>query len=205
MPIELYFQSLVLGFAIAAPVGPIGILCIQRTLRNGRLYGLVSGLGAATADAVYGVIAALGLSVLSQWLTAQSRPLGLVGGLLLLYLGVQAFRSTPTVDQQDLPPSALLSAYGSVVLLTITNPMTILSFAVIFGGMAANVAPSSTTLLVMPLGVFTGSALWWLTLTGGVSLLRNRLRPQHVQRINKLAGLLLFGFGVMLLLSTLKV
>ncbi|MEZ4635512.1 MAG: LysE family transporter [Caldilineaceae bacterium] len=205
MSIELYFRSLVLGFAIAAPVGPIGILCIQRTLRNGRVYGLVSGLGAATADAVYGVIAALGLSVLSQWLTAQSRPLGIVGGLLLLYLGVQAFRAAPAVDQNDLPPAALLSAYGSVVLLTITNPMTILSFAVIFGGMAANVTPSTTTLLVMPLGVFTGSALWWLTLSGGVSLLRRRLRPQHLRRINQLAGLLLCGFGVVLLLSTLKI
>lgn len=203
MPVELYLRSLVLGFAIAAPVGPIGILCIQRTLRHGRLHGLVSGLGAATADAFYGVVAALGLSVLSQWLTAQSRPLGLVGGLLLLYLGVQAFRSAPTVDQKDLPPTALLSAYASVVVLTVTNPMTILSFAVIFGGMVAQVTPSALTLLAMPLGVFTGSALWWLTLSGGVSLLRGRLRPQHLHRINQAAGLLICGFGVVLLVSTL--
>lgn len=202
--IDLFLRSLLLGFAIAAPVGPIGLLCINRTLRGGLIHGLASGLGAATADAVYGIIAALGLSLITQWLTAQSGPLGLVGGILLCSLGVGAWRSSPTLEESDNSPASLLRAYGSVLLLTITNPMTILSFVVLFGGLTANIVPTQMGMLIMPVGVFAGSALWWLTLSGGVSLLRTRLRPVHLRRLNRLTGLLLVGFGAALLLSLLK-
>lgn len=203
MSIDLFVHSLLLGFAIAAPVGPIGILCIQRTLHSGFRHGLVSGLGAATADALYGFIAALGLSVLAQWLTARSGPLTLAGGLLLCYLGIQALRSAPNLDHSHGAPQSLLRAYSSIVLLTLTNPMTILSFAVLFGGLQSDVLPSFGR-LVMPLGVFTGSALWWLALSGGVALLRRRLAPPHLRWLNRLAGLLLIGFGLVLLSSLLK-
>jgi threonine/homoserine/homoserine lactone efflux protein len=198
--IELFLRSLLLGFAIAAPVGPIGLICINRTLRG----GLVQGLAAATADAAYGIVAALGLSLITQWLTAQSGPLAFVGGILLCSLGVGAWRSSPTLEESNNSPASLLRAYGSVVLLTITNPMTILSFIVLFGGLTANIVPSQMGMLIMPVGVFVGSALWWLTLSGGVSLLRRRLRPVHLRWLNRLTGLLLIGFGAALLLSLLR-
>jgi threonine/homoserine/homoserine lactone efflux protein len=161
-------------------------------------------LGAATADAAYGIVAALGLSLITQWLTAQSAPLTLIGGILLCSFGVGTWRSSPTLQQSDNSPASLLRAYGSVLLLTITNPMTILSFVVLFGGLTANIVPTRMGVLIMPVGVFVGSALWWLTLSGGVSLLRTRLRPHHLRWLNRLTGLLLIGFGAALLLSLLN-
>jgi len=130
-----FFKGLIIGFSIAAPVGPIGMLCIRRTLVYGRLSGLVSGLGAATADAVYGSIAAFGLAFVATFLVNQQGWLHLVGGLFLCYLGIKAFLAKPATATTTPESISLASDYASTFFLTLTNPLTILSFAAVFAGL----------------------------------------------------------------------
>lgn len=219
----IWLKGLLLGLAIAAPVGPIGILCIRRTLALGLGPGLVSGLGAATADGLYGCIAGFGLTAVADFLTAQSWGLRIVGGLFLCYLGVKTFlaKSPPSPDTVaaadgddnadptdpekaagSVPPPnlTLLSAYSSTLALTLTNPATIFSFAAIFAGLGIvesgqDYARSS----VLVLGVFGGSALWWLFLSGSVNLLRSRLTPQRLRWLNRVSGIIILTFGLVAL------
>jgi len=198
-------RGLILGFSIAAPVGPIGVLCIRRTLAQGRLNGFISGLGAATADAFYGAIAAFGLTAISGFLNNQQFWLRLVGGIFLLYLGGQTFFTKPAERAADTKANNLFQAYLSTVFLTITNPATIISFTVIFAGLGLSQTDgnfSSAGQLV--LGVFLGSAAWWLTLSGLVGALRERFTSQAMQWVNYLAGLVIIGFGAVALLSLIK-
>lgn len=197
MPLELFFKGLILGFAIAAPVGPIGLLCIQRTLSFGQLTGLVSGLGAATADAVYGFIAAFGLSLVTSFLVDQQTWLALVGGAFLCYLGVRTFVDRPAGTAARAEATGLASAYGSTFVLTLTNPVTILAFAAIFAGAGLVTAGGSTAAAaMMVLGVFCGSATWWLLLSGGISLLRQRMNAATLGWVNRLAGVVILTFGL---------
>ncbi len=194
----LFLRGLLLGLSIAAPVGPIGLLCIRRTLAYGRGTGLLSGLGAATADGFYGMVAAFGLTFISQFLEAQSVLLRITGGLFLCYLGVTTFRSKPPKRAAETSRTGLVGAYLSTLLLTLTNPATIFSFVLIFAGLAPtglNYAQAS----VMVLGTFVGSALWWLLLSSGVSLFRRQLTPRRLQWLNRICGVLIFGFGMLAL------
>lgn len=202
MDISLFGRGLGIGFAIAAPVGPIGLLCIQRTLNQGRISGLVSGLGAATADAVYGCIAAFGLVAVSAFLVEQQRWLGIVGGLFLCYLAVKTFAAPPADVAASTGQGGLLSDYGSTLLLTLTNPITVLSFVAIFAGLglAAN-GENNLAAVAIVAGVFCGSALWWLLLSGGVSIFRNRIGPAAMGWINRVAGIIIGAFGLYALLS----
>src|SRR5919201_2008869 len=166
MDFGFFLKGLVLGFSIAAPVGPIGVLCIRRSLAEGRVVGLVSGVGAATADALYGAVAAFGLTFVSALLVSQEFWLRVMGGAFLCYLGVKTFLTPPSAQPASTGGTGLAGAYTSTLFLTLTNPTTILSFAAIFAGLG--VASSgggypSAGLLV--LGVFAGSALWWLFLS----------------------------------------
>ena len=196
----LLAQGVVLGFSIAAPVGPIGVLCIRRTLQNGFKYGLASGLGAASADAVYGAIAAGGLTLVADFLAKQQTWLGMLGGAFLLFLGVRTFRSPPPeADGQDTQENTLGGDYISTFLLTLSNPIMILSFAALFGGLSAQGgAASRTGAFILVLGVFTGSALWWLTLTTGVSLFRSRFNQGMMRWVNRTAGAVIFVFGLVM-------
>jgi threonine/homoserine/homoserine lactone efflux protein len=163
MDYSLFFRGLVIGFSIAAPVGPIGVLCIRRTLADGQVSGLVSGLGAATADAFYGCVAGFGLTFISSLLIDQQMWLRLFGGLFLLYLGIKTLLSKPAEKEANIKQSGLFSSYLSTFLLTITNPLTILSFAAIFAGLGLATATGSySAALILVLGVFLGSAAWWL-------------------------------------------
>ncbi len=191
-----------LGISIAAPVGPIGVLCIQRTLKKGFSSGIVSGLGAATADLLYGSLAGFGALWLGNHLVQVQTPLRLVGGAVLILLGVRAFfqkeKQTATAGNSQ----GLAGDYLSTFLLTLTNPITIFSFAAVYGGLGLSAGETSTGLMaVLVLGVFIGSIAWWLTLSGLVSLLRGRLKPSFYMRINKIAGLVLIGFGISLIVG----
>lgn len=191
------FNGILLGFSIAAPVGPIGILCIRRTLAKGMYYGFVSGLGAATADAIYGLVAVLGLSAVSDVLLNQQLFLRLGGGLFLLYLSLKNLRSAPAQTTISIGRDGLLAAYFSTLLLTLTNPMTILSFAAIFAGFG--IAESSGLFLpplLLVLGVFLGSLLWWLILSGTINRFRQNFNPQQLKWVNHLSALILFGFAI---------
>ncbi len=194
-------QGLVIGFSIAAPVGPISVLCIRRTLEEGRLLGVVSGLGAATADALYGVIAGFGLTLISSFLVGQQMWLRLIGGIFLCYLGVKTLLSRPMEQNVLDGRKGMMGAYGSTFFLTLTNPMTILSFAAIFAGLGlADVKGDYASASVLVLGVFMGSALWWLCLSGGVGLFRSRLKNAGLVWVNRISGGVITGFGLMALL-----
>ncbi|GLI86095.1 lysine transporter LysE [Rossellomorea marisflavi] len=202
MDIIFLLKGLLIGFTVAAPVGPIGILCINRTLSKGRLTGFVSGLGAASADAIYGCIAAFGLTFITSFLISQKLWLQLIGGLFLCYLGIQTYRSRPAGHAASARGGGLLKSYTSVFFLTVTNPMTILFFIGIFSGIGLGKSSfDMVSALLMVTGVFLGSAAWWLSLSFGVSLLRKRFSNDSLAWINRLSGIIVFGFGVFALLK----
>lgn len=204
MDYPLFFRGLVIGFSIAAPVGPIGVLCIRRTLTDGRASGLVSGLGAATADGLYGCVAGFGLTFISGILIDQQMWLRLFGGLFLCYLGIRTLLSRPAEQEARAAGTGLLGSYASTFLLTVTNPMTILSFAAIFAGLGlANTSGSYASALVLVLGVFLGSASWWLLLSGGVGLFRDKFNTKGLLWVNRISGVVIIIFGAIALGSLL--
>lgn len=195
-PLSLLFgQSLLIGLSIAAPVGQIGLLAIQRTLDHGRAAGLATGLGAAFADAVYGAIGAFGVSGLIAWLLSLRIWLGLFGGGFLLWLAWR-IATKPTVRRAaGQPPTGTLVRYVSgTFALTLSNPTTIVSFMAVFGALAGR-APS-TSPWVMVMGVLTGSALWWLILSTGVSWLRDRFDERWQRAVNLCSAGLLAALGL---------
>ncbi len=205
MNITLLLEGLTIGISIAAPVGPIGLLCMRRTLAEGRTIGLASGLGAASADAVYGVIAAFGLTFISDFLVTQQTWLRLIGGLFLIYLGLKTFFAKPGEGTNPSMGSGLAGAYASTFLLTLTNPLTILSFAAIFAGLGlANTSGDYASAAVLVWGVFIGSALWWLLLSSGVGLFREKFNTHGLYWVNKVSGTIITGFGVFALLSAVS-
>ena len=208
MSTSLLLRGLVIGFSIAAPVGPIGVLCIRRTLAEGRASGLVSGLGAATADAIYGCIAGFGLTFVSTFLVDQQTWLRLIGGAFLCYLGIKTLLAKPAEHAAPDKATSLAGAYVSTFLLTLTNPVTILSFAAIFAGLGlantglANPGGGYASAGVLVLGVFIGSALWWLLLSACTGLLRNKIPSHGLRWVNRISGLIIIGFGLFALAST---
>jgi threonine/homoserine/homoserine lactone efflux protein len=202
MDISFFLKGLIIGFSIAAPVGPIGVLCIRRTLAQGHTSGFISGLGAATADAIYGCIAGLGLTFFSSLLIRQQIGLRLMGGVFLCYLGLKTFVSLPAEKAAQAKGSNLIGAYASTFFLTLTNPMTMLSFAAVFAGLGvASTRGNYGSALVMVLGVFIGSALWWLLLSAGIGVFRTKLTFGRLQWVNRISGVLITLFGLLALLS----
>jgi threonine/homoserine/homoserine lactone efflux protein len=193
---RIFLQGLAVGFSIAAPVGPIGVLCIRRSLAGGVALGLATGLGAATADAAYGCVAAFGLTAISSFLVRGQTWLALLGGIFLCYLGVKTFLSRPAQDSAQPTGQGLFSAYLSTVLLTLTNPSTILSFVAVFAGLGLGANASYPAAATLVFGVFTGSAVWWVILSGGIGLLRSRVNSTWMQTINRLSGIVLLAFGL---------
>jgi threonine/homoserine/homoserine lactone efflux protein len=190
-------KGFLIGISIAAPVGPIGVLCIRRTLADGRLAGLATGLGAATADAVYGAIAAFGLAIITSFLVEQQIWLRLFGGLFLCYLGVRTFLAKPAEKAAEASEGGLIRAYLSTFVLTLTNPLTILSFAAIFAGISSSMESAIFTGgLSLVLGVFLGSVAWWLFLSGLVSLFRSRFDQLAMVWVNRISGAIILAFGV---------
>jgi len=197
MDTAFFLRGLIIGFSIAAPVGPIGFLCIRRTLAHGRISGFVSGLGAATADAFYGCVAGFGLTFISSFLIGQQKWFSLIGGAFLVYLGVKTFLARPSERSASERGSGLLAAYGSTFFLTLTNPVTILAFAAIFAGLGiAGRAGNYLSAGTLVLGVFLGSTVWWFILSAGVGLVRKRFDLQLLRWANRISGLIIGGFGL---------
>ncbi|MDX2137177.1 MAG: LysE family transporter [Chloroflexota bacterium] len=197
-------SSLILGFSIAAPVGPIGVLTIRRTLAHGRLAGLATGMGAASADAVYGALAAFGLTLITDFLVRIQTPISILGALFLLWLGIKTLRTPPADHAAQATGSTLPGMYASSFLLTITNPMTILSFLALFVGAGLMAEGGDTSIVhatVIVAGVFSGSAVWWLLLSGGVGLLRERFTPQIMVWVNRISGAIIILFALRTLLT----
>jgi len=202
MATDYLIKGLIIGFSIAAPVGPIGVLTIKRTLTEGRISGFVTGMGAAFADATYGAVAAFGLVAISSILIAQEIVIKLIGGLFLIYLGVRTFLSKPASKAVTVVSKGLLNNFISTFFLTLTNPATILSFVAIFAGLglASSTADYfSSTVIVF--GVLIGSALWWLVLSFIVSFFQHQITAERLVWVNRLSGIILCSFGLFALYS----
>ena len=204
MDTTLLARGFVLGFTIAAAVGPISLLVIRRTLAEGRVVGLASGLGVATADGTYGAIAAFGLTSVTDLLIDWRRALGLVGGAFLLWLAWRTGRTQPgeAAAVADAQRRGLRGAYLGLLGLTLTNPLTILSFGALFVGLGVtggNLAGAT----LLTLGVFAGSSAWWVVLTSVVGALRSRVTNVWMRRVNIASGLLIGAFAVAAIVSAI--
>ena len=189
-------RGLVIGFSIAAPVGPVGALCIRRTIAYGRVIGFVSGLGAATADGIYGAVAAFGLTVISGALLGASVPLRVVGGAFLVYLGIRTFLAMPRRSDDRPSVRGIFAAWASTFALTLTNPATILSFLGVFAGLGLASGAGGASAIALVAGVFLGSAAWWLTLSLVVGNFRVRLDEPALRWVNRVSGAVIGLFGV---------
>jgi threonine/homoserine/homoserine lactone efflux protein len=192
---ELLLKGLAFGFLLAATVGPMWVLCLRRTLASGALAGLASGMGIATADGLYGAVAAFGLTAVSGFLLAHAFWIGLAGSAFLLYLGVKTLMAKPEIVEKEESPIRLSAAFLSTLGLTLTNPPTLLAFAAIFAGLglASNTDYGAAALIVA--GVFIGSAAWWVILALAAGRHRNRLGPRLFRAINVISGLTILGFA----------
>jgi threonine/homoserine/homoserine lactone efflux protein len=203
MELSFFIKGLILGFSIAAPVGPIGILCIRRSLDESRLSGFVSGLGAASADALYASIATIGLSSISSFLISQQFFFRLIGGIFLFILGINSFLKIPVVtSHSQINKKTLVSNFISTFLLTLSNPITIISFSAIFsaiGLITTSIRIPSPFFLIF--GVFLGSTIWWILLSASVGSLRLKINITNMRWINRISGLILVGIGAMSLIS----
>lgn len=199
----VFLKGFLIGLSIAAPVGPIGVLCIRRTLADGRAVGLASGLGAATADALYGLLAAFGVTFVTNALIQQQLFIRLVGGLFLCYLGARTFFSRPAPQTAVPGGRGLLSAFGSTFVLTVSNPLTIMSFAAIFSGIGISAQSNYREAGVLVGGVFSGSAAWWLMLTATVGVISARIEGGVLRWVNRLSGAIIAAFGVAALVAAM--
>jgi threonine/homoserine/homoserine lactone efflux protein len=197
--IHYLMKGLIIGLSIAVPVGPIGVLCIRRTLAEGRTVGFLAGLGAATADGLYGAIAGFGLTFLVDFIIGKQIWLRLIGGGLLCILGAKTFLSKPVKQEACAEGSSLRNAYLSTFFLTLTNPMTILFFTAVFAGLGLGVENTGDHYLlagILVLGVFLGSAMWWFVLSGFTGVLEGLLNFKRLQWLNRISGLIIMGFGL---------
>lgn len=202
MALVLVAKGILLGLAIAAPLGPIGMLCINRTLERGFLAGVAGGLGTALADGLYALLAAMGFSILAIFLGKVTIPLAIAGGLFMLWLGARSFKPKPPAVAAISGARDLIGTTVATFLLTMTNPATILSFAAIFAGLGLAEADGAGKFLVVA-GVFAGSMLWWAVLSGGVALARTRLPQSFALWTSRVSGVVLIGFGLVAIASAL--
>jgi len=203
--LSLFVQGLGIGFCIAAPVGPIGLLCIRRSIAEGQWIGFLTGLGAATADSLYGAVAALGLTALSDRLTEHGFALRLGGGIFLVWLGIKTFRARVTEKTVVGQGGNGWAAYGSTLILTLTNPTTIVAFLGVFAGVGfGSTAGNPAAAGALVAGVFLGSAAWWVFLSGVAGTLRDRITSDWMRRVNQLSGAIITAFGLWQLVSLLR-
>ena len=196
-------KGIIIGFSMAVPIGPIGIMCIRKTLTEGRLRGLIIGLGAATADLLYGCIAAFGLTYISNIISSERFWIRLIGGMLLIFLGIRTFRAKPADPNLRIHSSGKLKSYLTTVFLTLTNPLTIFAFIAIFAALGLVNGHENFSATVLVAGVFTGSCLWFLLLSSGVMLFRKKLEINGLRWVNKIAGILIFISGIIAIVSVL--
>lgn len=199
----LFFRGLAVGFALAAPVGPVGVLCIRRALADGRHAAFIAGMGAAFADTFFGFVAVFGIDAVSSFLTTHQLTLRLVGGLFMVVLGGLTMRRRPDLDPTPLSGPGLLRDFFSTFLITLTNPATILASVGVFAAYGAFQAPDPAASGVLVLGVFAGSALWWAVLSGAAGAARRKVPPAWMGRLNHGSGLVLLLSGLAILAATL--
>jgi len=192
----LLLNGIFIGFVMAVPIGPIGIMCIRKTLTEGRLRGLIIGLGAATADLLYGCVAAFGLTIISDLLDSQRIWIKLVGGAILFMLGIKIFRALPADPKHSIKNNGILKTYLITIFLTLTNPLTIFAFIAVFALLNLGGELSYFSASTLVIGIFIGSLSWFLLLSSVVTLFRNKLDLDGLRWVNRIAGVLLIISGI---------
>jgi threonine/homoserine/homoserine lactone efflux protein len=204
LALPLPIRGLIIGFTIAAAVGPITLLVVRRTIDHGGIYGFASGLGVATADATYGAIAAFGLTAITSLLVSNHTLLGLIGGAVIVFLGIRIARSHPTGPAPDAERPGLAGAFASIYALTMTNPLTIVLYAGVFAGIGLAAGSSFLDAAVLTLAVWAGSTLWWVLLCSVVAWLRGRVSATALLWVNRVSGAALVVFGALAVISALR-
>lgn len=206
MELSFLIKGLILGIAVAMPVGPIGILCINRTLNKNYLSGIISGMGAATADMMYGVIAAFGLTFISNFLIDHRYNFQIVGGIFLLFMGIRTYRKKKVnFDKKEIPKGNLIRDYFSTFILTLSNPATILFFTAIFAAMGlANINANYISALILIAGVFAGSGIWWIFLSGITNKFRYKISTKFLHHINIISGIGIVIFSIIIIIDWLR-
>jgi len=189
-------KGLIIGFAMAVPIGPVGIMCIRKTLAEGHSRGLIIGLGAATADALYGSLAAFGLTFVSDAISSQQFWVRLVGGALLLFLGIRTFRAKRKDPIMPFDNKGFWGPYVSAFLIAVTNPLTIFAFIAVFAAFGLGHTLNVFSAGILVFGVFAGSGLWFLTLGFVATFFRKKLDAAGLTWVNKIAGILIIVSGV---------
>lgn len=202
--IDILLKGVILGLAVSIPLGPIGIILINRTIKRGFLSGFFSGLGLATADTLLAVIAALGFTVIISFIEEERFILTLIAGVIIIGIGVKVFLSNPVKDfrDKDRANKSLWRDFYSVFVLSITNPYTILIFVAFFSGIhvSGNIKPALVPFFLIP-GVFIGAMTWWISLSYFLSRFKRKIRLRAIVRINRLGGIVILVIGILLLLS----
>ena len=200
MVLEYIIKGIIVGVAVTAPVGPLGILCIQRTINRGLLSGLVTGIAAAFADIMYAIIAGFGVSVIADFLEANQLVIRIIGGIIVIFLGVRIYMSNPAKQyrRQKTQKRTYISDFVSGFLVTITNPIVIIVFGAVFASLGHDKANSGKSVIVTIIGVFTGAIAWWISLTVLVNIFRDKINLRKLWWINKITGVsvVLFGIGI---------
>jgi len=204
LALPLPIRGLIIGFTIAAAVGPITLLVVRRTIDHGGIYGFASGLGVATADATYGAIAAFGLTAITSLLVSNHTLLGLIGGAVIVFLGIRIARSHPTGPAPDAERPGLAGAFASIYALTMTNPLTIVLYAGVFAGIGLVAGSSFLDAAVLTLAVWAGSTLWWVLLCSVVAWLRGRVSTTALLWVNRVSGAALVVFGALAVISAFR-
>jgi threonine/homoserine/homoserine lactone efflux protein len=195
---SVLIKGLIIGFSIAAAIGPIAMLCVSRTIKSGKMSGFLSGLGAATADGLYAMLAGLGAALIIDFLGDYKTLFFLISGLFLLYLGIKTFTTKISPTKKPTSTKSYLKDYFSTFILTIINPATILSFMAVFGALKIEIM-SSISLFV--LGAFLGSSIWYLILCTGIDHLSHKFSHKVLSLSNKASGMVIGGFGILTLLT----
>ena len=203
MDVSLFVQGIIIGLTLAVPVGPLALICIQRTVSEGRLHGIFSGIGVATADSFYAAVTFLGLTVISALIIAQQYLFRFLAGVVLILIGIRVFLSIPSAISAKTEHETYLKDYLSMVALAIANPLTLVFFLVILPGYGVVIHGTSfLSAAEFVAGVFFGSTVWWVVLCGSIGSVRSRISAENLGRINRVSGLLIscFGAGVLILL-----
>ena len=198
-----FLKGLIIGFGMAVPIGPVGILCIRKTLVGGHLRGLIIGLGAATADSLFGSIAAFGLTFVSDVIVSQHFWLRLIGGGILFFLGIRTFRAKRKDPVFPYENKGMLGSYLSAFLLVLTNPVTIFAFVAVFAAFGLGHKLFIVSACILVIGVFTGSGLWFLILSYVATTFRKKLDSDGLRWVNRIAGVLIIVSGAAALVSLL--
>ena len=206
MSLEFFIKGIIVGFLASIPLGPVGVLCIQRTINKGRISGLISGMGSATVDSLFALVAALGLTYIINFIEEQHFFIQIIGGGVLIFLGAKIFNTNPVkqIRRHRRKKNKLIEDYFSVLFLTLSNPLAVFLFVAAFAGIGLVTSKDNhLKSYVIIVGVFAGATLWWAILSFLIDLFRKRFRLKQLWWINKIAGVIIMIFGLAAMLSVL--